>query len=123
MADDSATNQFVALKMLERLGYVADVAANGEEVLAALRGIPYDLILMDCQMPVVDGFEATRRIRRGEAGSVRASTPVIAMTAHAMEGDRQRCLEAGMNDYLSKPVGPSTLSEVLGRWLPGAAEV
>lgn len=123
VADDSATNQFVALKMLERLGYVADVAANGEEVLAALRGIPYDLILMDCQMPVVDGFEATRRIRRGEAGSVRASTPVIAMTAHAMEGDRQRCLEAGMNDYLSKPVGPSTLSEVLGRWLPGAAEV
>src|SRR5208337_4988173 len=110
------TNQFVALKMLERLGCVADVAANGEEAIAALRGIPYDLILMDCQMPEVDGFEATRRIRRGEAGSARASTPIIAMTAHAMEGDRQRCLEAGMDDYLSKPVNNRQLIELLEKF-------
>jgi PAS domain S-box-containing protein len=113
LAEDNITNQFVALKILEKLGYRSDVAANGQEALTALRNIPYDLIFMDCQMPEMDGLEATRRIRRGEAGLDRISTPIIAMTARAMQGDREKCLEAGMNDYLCKPIDVVALTRVL----------
>jgi signal transduction histidine kinase/ActR/RegA family two-component response regulator len=117
LVEDNATNQFVALKIIERLGYRADVAADGLEALAALRIIPYDLVLMDCQMPEMDGFEATREIRNPQSGIRNRDMPIIAMTANAMKGDREKCLAAGMNDYLSKPVQPAALGAMLERWL------
>jgi signal transduction histidine kinase/DNA-binding response OmpR family regulator/HPt (histidine-containing phosphotransfer) domain-containing protein len=119
VAEDNATNQFLAVKMLEKLGCRADVAADGREAISALRDVPYDLVLMDCQMPEMDGFEATRAIRRGEAGPTRTGIPIIAMTARAMQGDRETCLQAGMNDYISKPVDFPVLAETLARWLAG----
>jgi PAS domain S-box-containing protein len=123
VVEDNAVNQFVAVKMIEKLGSRADVAGNGNEALVALRSIPYDLVLMDCQMPEMDGFEATRRIRSGEAGQGCVRTPVIAMTARAMQGDRERCLASGMNDYIPKPVDPILVAQVLERWLRHEAGV
>ena len=96
VAEDSHTNRMVTLMLLKELGYRADVVANGHEALKALQDIPYDLVLMDCRMPEMDGFEATRRIRSGEARAVDPSIPIVAMTAHAMKGDREFCLQAGM---------------------------
>jgi len=116
LAEDNITNQHVALGILKKFGVRADAAADGEEVLAALAVAPYDLVLMDCQMPRMDGYEAARRIRRLE-GALR-DVPIVAMTANAMTGDRERCLEAGMNDYVSKPVSPGALAAVLKKWLP-----
>jgi CheY-like chemotaxis protein len=107
----------VALTMLKKLGYSADAVANGREALAALSEINYDLVLMDCEMPEMDGFEATTHIRSGKAGVLNPAVPIIAMTAHAMQGDRERCLAVGMNDYVSKPVQLATLSAALERWL------
>jgi CheY-like chemotaxis protein/HPt (histidine-containing phosphotransfer) domain-containing protein len=98
------------------LGYHADAVANGREVLEALRSIPYDLVLMDVQMPEMDGLEAARRLRLATDEVLNRSIPIIAMTARAMQGDREKCLAAGMNDYISKPVTPATLSRVLERW-------
>ncbi len=121
LVEDNATNQFVATKILEKLGYHPDVAVDGKEALTALRSAPYDAVLMDCQMPEMDGFEASRRIRLGEAGRRHVTIPIIAMTARAMQGDRERCLEAGMNDYLSKPIDSRLLATALERWLPRAA--
>jgi len=121
VAEDSTVNQIVAVRTLERCGFRADVAADGREALAALEGTHYDAVLMDCQMPEMDGYEATAELRRRERGTSR-HVPVIAMTAHAMKGDRERCLEAGMDDYISKPMRSAELSEVLARWvaLPAA---
>ena len=116
VAEDNLINQQVALKMLERLGVVADVAANGAEVLTALQSQPYDVILMDCQMPVMDGFEATRRIRDMEVSSNHRTT-IIAMTANAMEGDREVCLATGMDDYLAKPLVREEIAAAVERWL------
>ena len=111
IAEDNLVNQKVAMRLVQRLGFAVDVAGNGLEALAALDKTAYDLILMDCQMPEMDGFETTRRIR--QAGE---SLPIIAMTANAMKGDREMCLEAGMDDYLTKPIDLSALSAALMRW-------
>ena len=99
------------LKFLERLGYSAEAVSNGIEAVNAVRSRSYDLILMDCQMPDMDGFEATAQIRSLEGG--KKHTPIIAITAHAMKGDRERCLRAGMDDYLSKPVRLEQLKKIL----------
>ena len=116
LAEDNPVSQMIARTQLEAMGYEVDLAHNGVEVLEAMALRRYDLVLMDCQMPVLDGYETTRRIRQREVGE--RHTPVIAVTAHAMEGDREKCLAAGMDDYLSKPFRERELAGVLGDWLP-----
>ena len=118
LVEDNPVNLLVAQKLLSVLGYECDTAANGEIALAQMASDAYDLVLMDCQMPVLDGYAATRRWREIEAGqaSVR-HLPIVAMTANAMAGDRQRCLDAGMDDYLAKPVTRDLLDACLKRWL------
>jgi signal transduction histidine kinase/DNA-binding response OmpR family regulator len=116
LAEDNIINQKVALGVLAKIGYRADVASNGREVLTALEKTPYDLILMDVQMPEMDGFEATAAIRQKESEMGR-HIPIIAMTAHAMKGDRELCLEKGMDDYVSKPIQPKDLSAAINRQL------
>jgi len=120
LAEDNRTNQIVALKILEKLGYRADAVANGLKAVKALEMVPYDLVLMDVQMPEVDGFEATKRIRNPHSAVRNHAIPVVAMTAHAMKGDREKCIEAGMDDYVSKPVKPRELLEVIERHLHDA---
>ena len=122
LAEDNRTNQTIALALLRKLGYSADAVANGQEALTALRDLPYDLVLMDCQMPEMDGYEATARIRAADSTVRNPAIPIIAMTASAMQGDRERCLDCGMNDYLAKPVSFGALAEVLERWLPAVDE-
>jgi len=118
LAEDNYTNQIVAVEMLKKIGYYGvDITANGYESLTALRSIPYDLVLMDCHMPELDGFEATRQIRSTQSGVLNHNIPVIAMTALAMRGDRDQALEAGMDDYLIKPVEIQDLSKMLEKWL------
>ena len=114
LAEDNEINRMLALGVLERLGLRADVAVDGQEAVDAVARHPYDVVLMDVQMPRLDGLEATRRIRA--SGS---AVPIVALTAHSMQGDRERCLAAGMDDYLSKPLDFSRLASVLSRWLPG----
>lgn len=116
LVEDNAVNQLVARKVLEKQGHTVAVAANGREALAMLQMIPVDLVLMDCQMPEMDGNEATVRIRNGEAGEQNRLIPVIAMTAHAFAKDRERCSRSGMDDYLTKPVQPSLLARVVTQW-------
>jgi CheY-like chemotaxis protein len=113
LAEDNAVNQLVALRMLERLGCRADTAANGKEVLQAMQNRSYDIVLMDVQMPEMDGLEAARRIRRSKG----IQPYIIAMTAHAMKGDKEVCLEAGMDDYVSKPVRMEELRAAMLRGL------
>jgi len=110
-------NQMLACAILDRAGYRADVAGNGVEALQALRSRPYDLVLMDMQMPEMDGFEATREIHkmRGEVARI----PIIAMTANAIAGDQERCLQAGMNDYISKPIDRIKLLKRIAYWTGG----
>jgi PAS domain S-box-containing protein len=120
VADDSPVNQIVAARALERCGCNAQLVDGGRAALRALASQRYDAVLMDCQMPDMDGYEATAELRRRELG-VR-HTPVIAITAHAMEGDRKRCLDAGMDDYVSKPMRHADLVEVLLRWIPSQDE-
>jgi signal transduction histidine kinase/CheY-like chemotaxis protein/HPt (histidine-containing phosphotransfer) domain-containing protein len=123
LVEDHPVNQKVAQKLLERLGLTVDVAENGEVALERLREQPYAMVLMDCQMPVLDGYSATRRLREIEAGQGKPRTPVIAMTAHAMSGDRERCLQAGMDDYLSKPLDRQLLEQTLARWMPKSPDL
>ena len=105
----------MTLKILEKIGYRADVVGNGREAIKALESRPYDLVLMDVQMPEMGGYEATSIIRDPQSGVLNHHVPVIAMTANVMEGDREACIEAGMNDYVSKPVKPNALSDALQR--------
>ncbi|MBC7386900.1 MAG: PAS domain-containing protein [Cryobacterium sp.] len=116
VAEDNAVNQKIAVRTLEKMGLRADAVANGLEALAALDAIPYDLILMDCQMPEMDGYEATRQIRL-DPRFPEALLPIVAMTANAMKGEREKCLQVGMNDYVSKPAKREELYTVLKRWL------
>lgn len=120
VAEDNCVNQKLALKMLEKRGIQAEIVHNGQEALDLWQqqSQSFDLILMDCHMPVMDGLEATRRIREAGGGKI----PIIAMTANAMKGDRERCLEAGMDDYISKPVRDAMFDEVLLRWVAGDKE-
>jgi len=117
LAEDNVTNQQVAVGLLKRMGLHADVAADGSEALEALRERRYDLVLMDVNMPEMDGMEVTACIRDPASPVLDHAVPVVAMTAHAMKGDRERCLEAGMDDYLSKPVQPAELARVVEKWL------
>jgi hypothetical protein len=118
VAEDNVVNQKVALKQLKSLGYDADIAANGEEVLQLLEKNPYDLVLMDCQMPILDGLSTTREIhRRPESFFASHRRPaIVALTANAMKQEQQSCIDAGMDDYLSKPVSKQKLATVLERW-------
>jgi two-component system, sensor histidine kinase and response regulator len=114
LAEDNMVNQRLAFRLLEKQGHVIVLANNGQEALDHLLKDSFDLILMDVQMPDVDGLEATREIRKREV-STGKHIPIVAMTAHAMEGDRERCIEAGMDDYISKPIKASMLFEVIER--------
>ena len=116
LAEDNSINQEIALNILDKLGYRADAVPNGREVLKSLEKIPYNLVLMDIQMPEMDGFAATREIRNPQSAIRDHKIPVIAMTAHAMQSDRDACIEAGMDDYVSKPISPKKLSEAIERW-------
>jgi CheY-like chemotaxis protein/HPt (histidine-containing phosphotransfer) domain-containing protein len=118
LAEDNITNQQVAVGILKKMGLRADAVANGAEALKALETLPYDLVLMDVLMPEMDGLEATRQIRNPHSAVCNHGIPIIAMTAGAMQGDREKCLEAGMNDYVSKPISPQALAEALDKWLP-----
>ena len=118
LAEDNITNQQVALGILKKLGLKAEAAANGLEAVKALEAAPYDLVFMDVQMPEMDGLEAARRIRSSSSKVRDHKIPIIAMTAHAMKDDRERCLKAGMDDYVSKPISPAALTAVLKKWLP-----
>jgi CheY-like chemotaxis protein len=113
LAEDDAASQFTTLSLLDKLGYAADAVEDGERVLELLREKSFDLVLMDVQMPIMDGVEATKKIRAGEAGTGNAAIPIVALTAYAMSGDRERFLEAGMNAYLPKPVDLAALDAVL----------
>jgi len=118
VVEDHIINQEVARRMLNRLGLHADIAADGAEAVRALEKVSYDLVFMDVQMPVMDGMAAARQIRNPESAVLNHDVPIIAMTAHAMQGDREKCLQAGMNDYISKPISRRHLAELLQKWLP-----
>jgi CheY-like chemotaxis protein/HPt (histidine-containing phosphotransfer) domain-containing protein len=119
LAEDNPVNREVALAQLRKLGYGARAVENGAEAVEAVRSGSYDLVLMDCEMPVMDGFEATRRIRE----SLHSRIPIIAITADAMPADRARCLDGGMDDYMAKPVDLRQLADKLARWIPAAVSV
>jgi CheY-like chemotaxis protein len=119
VVDDAPVNQIVAVRALQRCGCRSDVAGDGVEALKALATNRYDAVLMDCQMPEMDGYAATTELRRREAGARRV--PVIAMTASTMKGDLERCIAHGMDDFLSKPIRHNALDEVIHRWIPSLA--
>lgn len=121
LAEDNITNQQVTVGILKKLGLKADAVANGNEVIEALKTLPCDLILMDVQMPEMDGLNTTSEIRDPKSPVYNPHIPIIALTAHAMQGDKDRCIDAGMSDYLPKPVSPQSLAESLQRWLPKTA--
>jgi len=115
IVEDNVVNQKVAVGILKKLACRADVVASGKEALERIAALPYDLVFMDCEMPEMDGYEATRRIRQEEGNG--RHLPIIAMTAHALAGDREKCLEAGMDDYVTKPIRAVALRKALEAWL------
>lgn len=117
LAEDNPTNQQVALGLLKKMGLRADAVGDGAEAIRALQHVPYDLVLMDMRMPVMDGVEAARRIRDPHSGVLNPRVPILAMTANVQASDRQRCIDAGMNSFLSKPVLPEQLRQLLAEWL------
>jgi CheY-like chemotaxis protein len=122
VAEDSPVNQKLAVALLTRMGHQVALAATGTAAVEAWQRESFDLVLMDIQMPEMDGFEATRRIRAIEQASRRARTPIIAMTAHAMSGDRERCLEAGMDEHVTKPINRGDLAKAIYRQTSAGAE-
>jgi two-component system, sensor histidine kinase and response regulator len=120
VVEDNDINQILAVSMLERRGYRTEVAGDGRQALAMLEQQAYDAVLMDCQMPELNGYDTTQELRQRELG--RPSTPVIAMTANALRGDREKCLANGMDDYLAKPLKPEALDRLLRRWAPKARQ-
>jgi two-component system, sensor histidine kinase and response regulator len=121
LAEDNFINREVFLAMLGQRGLDADAVLDGAEAVKALQQTDYDLVFMDCEMPELDGYEATRRIRRPETGTLNPQVPIVAVTANAMPGDREKCLQCGMSDYMAKPIEPEELLQALLKWLPGAA--
>ena len=119
IAEDNLINQKVIQRMVQKLGYRADLVLNGREAVDALALVTYGLIFMDCQMPEMDGFEACREIRKRDVGG---RIPIVAITANAMKGDREKCIAAGMDDYVSKPFKQEDLRVVIERWMPHGAE-
>jgi CheY-like chemotaxis protein len=122
LAEDNPVNQAVASGMLELMGAHVTVAGNGREALDLLAAAEFDLLLIDCQMPVMDGFEATHAIRRGEGADPDRRLPIIALTANAVAGDRETCLAAGMDDYLSKPFTYAELHSIVAQWVEPARQ-
>ena len=122
VVEDNSINQRLVMLMLNKFGYRADAVANGKECVDALSTMPYDLVLMDCQMPIMDGYEATQMIRSPGSAVLNHNVPVIAMTAHALKGDQEKCLAAGMNDYVKKPLVPQILRDTIARWDPTVAK-
>ncbi|RPI74297.1 MAG: response regulator, partial [Desulfobacteraceae bacterium] len=118
LAEDNPINQKLALRLIAKFGFHADAVFNGKEAVKALQKASYDLVLMDIEMPEMDGFEATQTIRNPKSQVIKPSTPIIAMTAHALQGDRERCLKAGMNDYIAKPIQPDQLLELIEKYRP-----
>jgi len=116
VAEDNSTNQKVALRILQRLGHYAEIVDTGRAAIEKLQTETYDVVFMDCLMPEMDGYEAARAIRDGAAGALQSNLSIIAMTANAMKGDREKCLAAGMNDYIAKPINPKSIAEILERW-------
>jgi len=115
IVEDNKVNQLVARRMVERLGYEADVVENGKLALDALAGTTYGMVLMDCQMPVMDGYEATMEIRRREPEH--QHLPIVALTAHVLDNNREQCLGVGMDDFVAKPVTNTQLKDVMDRWM------
>ncbi|MGH8220294.1 MAG: response regulator [Steroidobacteraceae bacterium] len=117
LVEDNPVNQLIARRLLEKLGAQVAVAESGAAAIAQLACASFDLVFMDCQMPVMDGYEATRHIRAGAAGPAAANIPIIALTAHALHGHRNQCLAAGMNDHLAKPIDPAALRAMRDKFL------
>jgi CheY-like chemotaxis protein len=122
VVDDMKTNQVVVKSLLSKFKVSVDVVENGQQALELLRERSFDIVFMDCQMPVMDGFEATTMIRKPESKVVDPNVTIIAMTANAMQGDRERCLEVGMDDYVTKPINSKMLLATLEKWLTTARQ-
>jgi CheY-like chemotaxis protein len=116
LVEDNPINQKVATLLLGKLGVKPEIAKNGEEAVNLLKAKNFDLVFMDCQMPVMDGFAATEAIRKMEKHTGKHTT-IVAMTAHAMKGDRKKCIQAGMDDYIAKPIKPDELQKIIAKWL------
>jgi two-component system, sensor histidine kinase and response regulator len=119
LVDDNVINQKIALKILGKMGYRAEVAQNGREAIEVLSQFAYNLVFMDCQMPILDGYEATRIIRNKSIRIINPRVPIVAMTAHAMKGAREECIAAGMDDYIAKPVTADMIAAMIRKWVVG----